>query len=86
MRATLNKDIATGLLPVREDPKTEGPSDVRGIKNGKPEKVEPRCYILKISSCTEDVWAAVVNGTAVVRDWWVVGFEGEGGDGERKDL
>jgi hypothetical protein len=77
MRATFNRDIATGLVPVTEDLRTVGMDDVRGIKNTRPEAVEPSCYVLKRTTCTKKVWDTVANGTAVVRDWFVVGVEGE---------
>ncbi|KAH8900546.1 lysosomal protective protein precursor [Thozetella sp. PMI_491] len=71
-RAMFNKDIATGLLPVTDDLSTVGPHDTLFIKNAVPKKPKPRCYILKPSSCLPGVWAAVVNGTALVRDWYVI--------------
>jgi len=62
---------------------TVGVDDVRRIKNTRPEAVEPSCYVLKRITCTKEVWDTVKNGTAVVRDWFVVGVEGE--DSRRKE-
>ncbi|KAK1757178.1 serine carboxypeptidase [Echria macrotheca] len=85
MRATRNVDIATGTRPVTEDLVTDGMKDVRGVKVPRGKEVEPRCYILKRQTCTDDVWERVLNGKAEVRDWFVVGDgeeEGEVGGGQ----
>jgi len=72
MRATFNRDIATGLIPVTDELSTEGPSDVWHIKNIPPVMPKPRCYVLKPGTCTPEVWAKVVAGTVRVKDYWVV--------------
>lgn len=72
MRATFNRDIATGLLPVTDDLTTVGPSDVRSIKNLVPEKPMERCYILKPNSCTPETWKRLLEGNVTVRDWFVI--------------
>jgi len=77
MRAMRNVDIATGTVPVTGELKTKGKKDVRGVKLKKGKEVKPRCYVLKRQSCTNEVWERVVNGTAEVRDWFVVGDEEE---------
>ncbi|KAK0717369.1 Alpha/Beta hydrolase protein [Lasiosphaeria miniovina] len=90
MRATFNRDIATGLTPVTDSLATVGLGDTRGIRSWQPPLPAPQCYVLKARSCLPDVWARVVNGTAVVKDWIVVGATGdesllsahEGGDGD----
>ncbi|KAK0386032.1 hypothetical protein NLU13_5869 [Sarocladium strictum] len=87
MRATFNADIATGLLEVTDDYGTTGPKDVRAVPNQAPERPEPRCYVRKPDSCSDQVWEKVVAGKAVVKDWFVVGFvdEEDGGSPEDDD-
>jgi hypothetical protein len=80
MRALFNKDIATGLLAVSDDLTTVGPSSTFDVKNAVPERPEPRCYILMPGTCTPEQYATVLNGTAVVKDYFVVGVE-EGNSG-----
>ncbi|KAI5457496.1 Alpha/Beta hydrolase protein [Mariannaea sp. PMI_226] len=80
MRATFNRDIATGLLPVSDELTTLGPKDTWHIKNTLPERPEPRCYILKPLTCLPDVWAEVESGRAVVKDWYVVEEEETSGE------
>jgi hypothetical protein len=77
MRATFNRDIATGILPVTDELATIGPLSSWHIKNNPPERPEPRCYVLKPDSCLPDVWATVKNGTAIIKDFFVVGVEEE---------
>jgi hypothetical protein len=80
MRAMFDKDVATGTVPVTDDLQTVGLSDIRGVKNKDvPERRKGKCYVLKRKTCTEEEWEGVVNGTAVVRDWVVVGFESQSG-------
>lgn len=81
-RAMGGWDVATGRVRADEGYKTEGRGDGWG-KSEAPEVPRPRCYVLKPESCEREVWERVVDGTAVVRDWFVVdgGDEGEGGGG-----
>jgi hypothetical protein len=72
MRALLNKDVATGIIPVTDNYSTIGPSSTWHIKNVIPPQPQPTCYILDPSSCTEEVYATVMNGTAVVKNYIVV--------------
>ncbi|KAH8888454.1 serine carboxypeptidase [Thozetella sp. PMI_491] len=72
MRATFNRDIATGLIPVTDQLETIGPKDTWHIKNTPPEMPEPKCYVLKPESCTKDIWEKVVAGKVVTKDWFVV--------------
>ncbi|KAH8880802.1 putative lysosomal protective protein precursor [Thozetella sp. PMI_491] len=72
MRATFNKDIATGLLPVTDNLATLGPETTWHIKNIPPQSPEPKCYVVKPSTCPPDVWKSVVEGKAVVKDYFVV--------------
>ena len=77
MRATFNLDVATGLLPVFDDLATLGPADTWFVKNVPPARPEPECYVLLPERCTEEAWAVVENGTAVIKDYFVVGVEDE---------
>ncbi|KAK0648081.1 putative lysosomal protective protein precursor [Cercophora newfieldiana] len=89
MRATFNKDIPTGLVEVSEGLKTVGFSDARVVRHAPPPMTEPRCYVLGPMSCTPEAWETVVNGTAVVKDYFVVGVEKNKGMEEKgfwKDL
>jgi len=72
MRATLNKDISTGMIPVTDEYSTYGLPDTRHIKNTPPEKPKPRCYILKPITCTPAVWQKVAEGKVTIKDWFVV--------------
>jgi carboxypeptidase C (cathepsin A) len=74
-RATFGRDIATGLIPVFDELVTIGPRDTFFIKNVPPEMPEPKCYVAKPETCTEEMWAAVKNGSAIIKDWFVVGLK-----------
>jgi carboxypeptidase C (cathepsin A) len=76
-RATFNRDIATGLLPSTNELFTEGPGDTWNVQHAPPEMPQPKCYILKPVTCLPEVWEKVKEGTAVVRDWFVVDDETE---------
>ncbi|KAF9869744.1 serine carboxypeptidase [Colletotrichum karsti] len=73
MRATFNRDIATGLIPVTDELATDGPRDVWHIKNTPPPQPDQLCYVLKPGTCKPEVWEKVKNGTALVTDYYVVG-------------
>ncbi|KAK0748995.1 Alpha/Beta hydrolase protein [Schizothecium vesticola] len=75
MRAMTGRDVATGRIEVDEGLVTVGVNDTRGWREAPPEMPEERCYVLKRGTCTDEVWKTVMNGTALVRDWWVVGVE-----------
>lgn len=84
MRATFNRDIPTGLLPVHDELSTVGPQDTWHIKNEPPVRPEPKCYVISPDTCTEEVWAKVVAGEVEVKDYFVVDKKAEDvlGDGE----
>ena len=75
----MNKDVATGIIPVTDDYSTFGPSSTWHIKNRIPPQPQPTCYILSVDTCTEEVYATAKNGTAVVKDYIVVGMEEKNG-------
>lgn len=75
-RALFDRDIATGKVNVARNSSysTQGPASTWHIKNRVYEDPEPSCYILALdASCTEDQIARVLNGTAVIKDYVVVG-------------
>lgn len=74
-----NKDIATGLLPVFDELSTIGPSSSFHVKNAVPEAPEPKCYILSPGTCTFEQYAGLKDGTAIVREFFVVGSTRDGG-------
>ncbi|KAJ9145519.1 Lysosomal protective protein [Pleurostoma richardsiae] len=77
MRATFGLDIPTGLVLATDDLVTAGPKDVWSIKNSAPELPKPRCNVLKPGTCLPEVWQTVVNGTAVIKNYYVVEEEEE---------
>lgn len=77
-RSLENLDIATGKVSTLEHPDyaTEGPSDSWGWLNEIPENPEPKCYTLALTStCTDEHIAAILNGTAIIKDYYYVGEE-----------
>ncbi|KAL0936069.1 carboxypeptidase s1 [Colletotrichum truncatum] len=80
MRATFNRDIATGLIPVTDKLSTIGPKDIWHIKNVPPQRPEPTCYVLKPDTCTPEEWEKLENGTALVKDYFVIGDVSENDD------
>ena len=83
-RSLFNKDIATGKVDLtrtggwasqEEDEifRTNGPLDTWWKKNDILSPPEPECYVLDPGTCTEEEYKAVGNGTAIVKDWIVVG-------------
>ena len=83
MRAMFNLDIATGTRALSDELRTEGPRSTWAIKNEVLPAPDPVCYTLDPASrCEEEVYEMVKNGTAVVRDYLVVGKENDGEDGE----
>ncbi|MCJ1232778.1 hypothetical protein MMC14_000732 [Varicellaria rhodocarpa] len=77
-RALFDRDIATGSRPLSDDLTTEGPKSTWGIKNEVLSAPEPVCYTLDPAGrCEREVYETVRNGTAVVRDYIVVGREEE---------
>ncbi|KAK3305793.1 Alpha/Beta hydrolase protein [Chaetomium strumarium] len=78
-RAMFGWDVATGMVKVTDEYRTEGPRDAWGVRGELPAMPKARCYVLRPDTCEEEVWKTVVNGTAVVKDWFVV--EGEGAPG-----
>lgn len=68
-----NLDVATGKeSTVGDDYGTEGPMEVFNITNEPIPAPAPTCYVLDRAQCTDEQWATVENGTALVRNWIVV--------------
>lgn len=76
MRATFNKDIATGKQQVTDDLSTEGPSHTWDHKTKRYPAPAPVCYVLEPYSCTDEQWAKVFAG-AEVKDYFLVEDDGE---------
>jgi carboxypeptidase C (cathepsin A) len=73
-RATNDLDIPTGRVnTARQAIGTRGPASTFHIKNLVPVSPPPVCYILDSSSCPDNIWASVLDGTAIVKDNIVVG-------------
>ena len=73
MRAMFNKDIATGRIDLTDGYSTKGPSSTWHIKNDILPCQEPECYILEPSGCSEEEYAMVMNNTAIIENYIVVG-------------
>ncbi|KAF2028435.1 alpha/beta-hydrolase [Setomelanomma holmii] len=73
-RALFNLDIATGNTSTTASPgyAAKGPKDVYNITNEPVVDPGSQCYVLDRDTCTEEQWEAVMNGTALVRNWIVV--------------
>jgi Serine carboxypeptidase len=72
MRATSNRDIASGLIPVTDQLTTAGPKDIRHIKNIPPQMPKPKCNVLSPFTCAPDIWEMVLADNVTVKDWVVV--------------
>jgi len=82
MRAMFNRDISTGLIPVFDEFTTFGPSSTFHVKNKVPDNPEPKCYILAPGTCTPEQYATVKDGSAIIKDFFVVGNVKDGVSGE----
>lgn len=84
-RALFNKDIATGAVDLTatggwnseaEIYRTEGPGDTWWKKNEIMPVPKAECYILQSMTCTEEEMEALRNGTAIIKDYLLVGIRG----------
>ena len=76
-RAIFGMDIATGNISTSaangSDYSTSGPESSFGIKNDVPDSPKGICYIFSLySTCTEDQQAAVLNGSATIKDYILI--------------
>lgn len=78
MRALFNKDIATGIDKLKDDYSSEGPSSTWEFKNNVPPAPEPIChtYSIALTSCTDEQRRWLQDGTAIVKNFVVIGREG----------
>jgi hypothetical protein len=83
-----NLDIATGKTPTASGEggdvyATTGQMDTWAVKDQPPPAPAPTCYILSLgTTCTNGQIRAVLNGTAVIKNWVVVdGSKGSSGTG-----
>ena len=76
MRTLSGKDIASGTKLVTDDYGTYGPASTFHIKNDVPTMPKSACYILDPQhTCSVEEIASLVNGIAVIKDYFVVGVE-----------
>lgn len=87
-RALFNKDIATGTVDltatggwtgVDEDTevfKTTGTRDTWWRKNEVLPAPKPLCYIINLMTCSKEDIQALRDGTAIVKDYVIVGIKG----------
>jgi carboxypeptidase C (cathepsin A) len=74
-RAMFNLDIASGKISTVENGnyRTVGPSSTFSIKNKAPESPQPTCYTYALlSTCTDDQYYSVLDGTALIHDYIVI--------------
>ncbi|KAI9663280.1 MAG: hypothetical protein M1821_008328 [Bathelium mastoideum] len=77
-RVLLNKDVATGHFSTIPDKhgsvySSNGPNSSFWIKNKLPEPMPSRCYFWSYNTtCNENQIAALMNGTAVIKDLFVI--------------
>ena len=78
MRTIQDQDIATGTISLGtgcdgHKYTTTGPSSILDVKNVVPASLPIQCYLWQLSTtCTANQVEAVVNGTAVVKDYIVI--------------
>ena len=73
-RAIFGKDIATGQVDTETTPgySSRGSPTTFQVKNKVPKPPPSVCYILDLDTCTDDEFNAVLDGSALVRDYIVV--------------
>ncbi|KAF2147725.1 secreted carboxypeptidase-like protein [Myriangium duriaei CBS 260.36] len=76
MRSLFNKDIATGTVDTAQRPgfATKGTKDAHWMKSEVLPGMPRFCYTLAPEACTEEERNALLAGTAVVKNWIVVGL------------
>ncbi|PNS15507.1 Carboxypeptidase Y A [Sphaceloma murrayae] len=80
MRGLLNLDIATGKVNTAEETGygTEGPPDTWWMKSDVLPSPEGICYALDPGTCSDEEKGWLMDGTAVVENWIVIGREEDG--------
>ncbi|KXX77997.1 Carboxypeptidase S1 A [Madurella mycetomatis] len=78
-RAMFNKDVATGNIPTDRhscDYSTQGPDDISNVMNDMPAPPLQECYLWAIFlTCTADQTEMLRNGTAIVKDYIMIGYQ-----------
>ncbi len=74
-----NMDVATGKIstarPGRQVYSTSGPDNVFNVTNAVPSHPVSECYLWDIfQTCTASQTALLRNGTAILRDYIMVGY------------
>ncbi|KAG9584854.1 secreted carboxypeptidase-like protein, partial [Aureobasidium melanogenum] len=77
MRSLFNKDVATGTVAVTDQYKTDGPEDAWTPSDVLPAP-KNECYTLNPESCTEEEQEWLKDGTAIIKNWILVGREKSG--------
>ncbi|KAF2401877.1 putative carboxypeptidase S1 [Trichodelitschia bisporula] len=80
MRVMNNRDIATGTVSTLAVSNgtvysSKGAPDTLAVRQEPPPPPEPTCYVLSLSSCTDDQLNSVLDGVAEIRNYIVVGNE-----------
>ncbi|KAK5688402.1 hypothetical protein LTS10_000380 [Elasticomyces elasticus] len=82
-RAVFGKDLSSGRLPTTgqfNNYTTDGPSSSFAIKDVLPAPPNPICHMYDVSgTCTTDQYEALVDGSAVIKDFVVISPSGRGG-------
>ncbi|PIB03093.1 Carboxypeptidase S1 A [Cercospora beticola] len=81
MRAMTHRDIATGTIDLNDyaiergnQYSTTGPSNTWWMKNDVLPQTPHQCYVLdQASRCTEEEKKCIEDGTAIVKDWILIG-------------
>jgi hypothetical protein len=85
-RANSGLDIATGLISAsslsckddacdgKEYYSTTGPATTRPMKLERPKTPMPACYVLNLGACSEEQRTAYLNGSGIVKDFFLVEF------------
>jgi hypothetical protein len=85
MRSLFNKDVATGEVAVSDQYKTNGTQDAWTPSDVLPAP-KNECYTLNPDSCTEEEQAWLKDGTAIIKDWILVGHEKGGKRGGQQQV
>jgi hypothetical protein len=78
MRTIIEQDVATGSISLstgseNENYQTHGPSSIFDVKNVLLPPAPIQCYLWQLSTtCTANQLEAIINGTAVIKDYIVI--------------
>lgn len=78
-RVMFNEDVATGKIPIDRrscNYSTQGPDDISSVMNDMPAPPLQECYLWAIFlTCTADQTEMLRNGTAIVKDYIMIGYQ-----------